>query len=193
MRSFRALMLIVAIASIAHLVTAGAGPSRAPTPEASDHGNEREMLQRWLDTRQAVPFAGLRTMRYAIGASINGKFDNADWLKPAVTAPLQSIGISMIEQVGQKVDTTLSLLAILIDITHSGRQSYELRVSSSLRRRVRLADTPEIAFMTAVWRKDELAEARDLSHARGFARVILDKHVNEFVRYWSIANASFPR
>lgn len=193
MRRFLTLVGILTILSSPAPVSSKDSPSHSQAAKPQEEMKFRERLQRFLDNQAAVPFTGLRRLRYGIGAEINQKFDAAEWLKAPVTVALTSIGISMVEQAGQDIDISLPCLTVQADISRPSGKEYSVFVSMALARVVRLVDLPDVTFMPTLWQKQKFVSAANLSEARFAALQIVQEGTNEFVRYWAVANSQGAR
>jgi hypothetical protein len=63
----------------------------------------------------------------------------------------------------------------------------------ALSRLVRLVDLPDVTFMPTLWQKQKFVSAANLSDARFAALQIVQEDINEFVRYWAVANSQGAR
>lgn len=147
-----------------------------------------EAVTQFVETGRAKPLVGLRKLRWAAGLDLNGKFEDPLWLKPTITVPLRAVGISMTEQAGEDSDSTLPLLLVEVEISGSASTRYEVSVFTTLSRAVLLADIPTVGFHADVWRKDNSRTQSTLSDARASAKLMLDQHMSELVKYWAMAN-----
>jgi hypothetical protein len=83
------------------------------------------------------------------------------------------------------------LLGVIAQITcRIGGEQCELLLMTSLSRDVQIPEDPDFKFRVDVWRKEHRDAMPDVSSSRARVRELLTADVNEFVRYWAMANVT---
>jgi hypothetical protein len=69
----------------------------------------------------------------------------------------------------------------------------DLLLFTSLSRELQLPGDPSVKFRGDVWRKEHRERALEAGNARARIKELLTADVNEFVRYWAMANSDRRR
>jgi hypothetical protein len=157
--------------------------------------NNLRAVEQRLEEGRAQDFGRLTALRFAAGVFVNDSHDESasKSLISAITVPLSSIGIKLTEQLGQAVDSRLPSLVVIAQIAcrASGDQCV-LLLTASLSRDVQLQENPNVKFRADVWRKEHRDATFDASSSRAKVKELLTADMNEFVRYWAMANVASP-
>lgn len=147
-------------------------------------------LSQVLQDAEAKRFSKIATLRFGAAISIDDTVDKvfSDSLAAEISTPLKALGVGLVRQSGQPIDTRLPGLFSTTLVNCAGRRDCDVTTRTSLSRTVQLPNDPSVEFTVGVWQKDHNATAADAGQARAVAREFVVNDMNEFVRHWAIAN-----